>query len=97
MDRELRKQIREDVQKAMDTAFMQMNERWISGQELCRQFAMITPRFLKAHGDIFPRKRITIRGLNGKSVTTHYGYAQYEIARNIANGVYDDLKVLKTV
>jgi len=91
----LRREIREDVLAALQNVTMQMEERWVSGKELCKQFAMITPKFLKAHGDIFPRKKITIRGCNGKAVSTHYGYAQHEIAMNIANGVYDDLLVMK--
>jgi hypothetical protein len=97
MDKQLRREIREDVQAALRNAVLQMEERWISGKELCRQFAMITPKFLKAHGDIFPRRKITIRGINGRAVSTHYGYAQHEIALNIANGVYDELMVVKEV
>lgn len=97
MDRQLRKEIREDVQAAIRAGMLQMEERWISAAELCKQFAMITPKLLKYHGDIFPRKKITIEGTNGKRVSTHYGYAQHEIAMNIANGVYDDLKVFREV
>jgi hypothetical protein len=88
-------EIRNDVQKAILAGMMQMEERWVSSQELCKQFSMITPKLLKYHGDVFPRKKLTFRGTNGKSISTRYGYAQHEIAMNIANGVYDDLLVMK--
>ena len=97
MDKQLRQEIREDVRKSMEQTYMIMTERWVSGKELCEQFAMITPKFLKQHGDIFPRKRITIKGMNGGRVSTHYGYAQHEIAMNIAKGLYDELLVMKDV
>lgn len=97
MDRQLRMEIREDVQAAIKSGLMRMEERYISAKKLCEQFSMITPKLLKAHGDVFPRRRITIRGLNGKKITTHYGYAQHEIAMNIANGMYDDLAVMKNL
>ena len=97
MDRQLRKEIREDVQKAIMASVAQMQEQWMSADELCKQFAMITPKLLKYHGDIFPRKKITMTGINGVTKSTHWAYPRYQIAMNIANGLYDDLKVLKVL
>lgn len=95
MDRQLREEIRADVQKAMAQAMVQMQEQWLTGKDLCSQFAMITPKLLKSHGDVFPRKRIKITGADGKQIQTHWAYPRFEIARNIAEGVYDDLKVMR--
>ena len=97
MDRQLRQEIREDVQKAIASAVAQMQEQWLSGDDLCKQFAMITPKLLKNHGDIFPRKKITMTGTNGVTKSTHWAYPRYEIALNIAHGVYDDLKVMRDI
>lgn len=97
MDRQLRQEIREDVQKAIMSTVAQMQEQWLSGTDLCKQFGMITPNLLKYHGDIFPRKRITITGANGVTKSTHYAYPRFEIAANIARGLYDDLKVMKNL
>jgi len=97
MDRQLRQEIREDVQKAIASSVMHMQEQWLSPEDLCKQFAMITPKLLKYHGDIFPRKRITMTGMNGVPKSTHWAYPRYEIAMNIANGVYDNLKVMKNL
>ena len=97
MDRQLRQEIREDVQKAIASSVMQMQEQWLSADDLCKQFAMITPKLLKYHGDIFPRKRITMTGMNGVPKSTHWAYPRFEIAMNIANGLYENLKVMKNL
>ena len=97
MDRQLREEIREDVKKAIASSLMQMQEQWLSADDLCKQFAMITPKLLKYHGDIFPRKRITMVGMNGVPKSTHWAYPRYQIAQNIADGVYDHLKVMKVL
>ena len=97
MDRQLRQEIREDVQKAIAASVMQMQEQWLSDKELCKQFAMITPKLLKYRGDIFPRKRITMTGMNGEKRSTHWAYPRYQIAQNIASGMYDNLKVMKNL
>lgn len=95
MDRQLRQEIREDVQKAITLQMISLQEEYLSAEELCKRFAMITPKLLKYHGDIFPRRRITMTGINGVKKSTHWAYPRYEIARNIANGVYDDVRVMK--
>lgn len=95
MDRQLRNEIRADVQAAMAATLTQAEERWISGSELCAQFSMITPKLLKVHGDIFPRRKMKMTGTNGKTVATHWAYPQHLIALNIAAGVYDDMRVMK--
>ena len=97
MDRQLRQEIREDVQKALTLQMISLQEQWMSAEELCKQFAMITPKLLKYHGDIFPRKRIKMVGMNGGEKSTHWAYPRYEIAMNIANGMYDELKVMKNL
>ena len=95
MDRVLRNEIYDLVQRSVNDAMTRNDERWLSGHELCKQFQMFTPRFLKDYGDVLPRKRMNITTQDGKKHSTRYAYAQHAIAQNIANGVYDDLKVFK--
>lgn len=97
MDRELRKEIRADVQQAISSAMAEIQEQWLTGEELCKQFSMITPKLLKYHGDIFPRKRITMVGINGISHSTRWAYPRYQIASNIASGMYDELRIMKNL
>ena len=95
MDRTLRREIREDVMEAIRAAVVQMEERYLTGQELCKQFGMFTPKWLKMYGDVLPRKRVTVTGLDGKSHSTRWAYPQHEIAKGIRDGKYDDLKIMR--
>lgn len=95
MDRILREEIRADVTKAVKEILMASRETYILPEDVCKQFPMITPKLLKEHGDIFPRKRIKMTGTNGKTRTTRWAYAQNQIAINIASGLYDDLNVMR--
>lgn len=99
MDRQLRNEVREEARAAMEAAakavMTQMEERWISGPELCKQFQMFSPKWLKFYGDILPRRRVTVTGIDGVSHSSHWAYPQHEIAIGIAEGRYDDLRVLR--
>ena len=95
MDRKLREEIVAEVQKAVEVAMVKAGERWITADELCKQFQMFTKDWLEKYGDILPHKRIKVTHLNGKTRKTRVTYPQYEIAMNIANGLYDDMKLLR--
>ena len=95
MDRQLRREIMDVATDAIWAAAMQLEERYLTGQELCKQFGMFTPKWLKMYGDVLPRKRVTVTGLNGKSHSTRWAYPQHEIAKGIRDGKYDDLKLMR--
>lgn len=97
MDQKLRQEIRNDVQTAIMATVAKMQEKWVSAEDLCAQFSMITLKLLKEHGEIFPRKRMKFTGSNGKTHTTRWAYPVHQIAMNIANGMYDDLHLLKDI
>ena len=91
MDKKLREEIAREVRNAM----MAMQEQWLTADKLCDQFQMFTPDWLAKYGDILPRKKVAVTHLDGTSRGTRWAYARYEIAQNIAEGVYDDLKLLR--
>ena len=91
IDKETRQAIREAVRSAMT----QMEEVWLTGPDLCKQFGMFTPRWLKDYGEVLPRRRVTVTGMDGKSHATRWAYPKHEIAANIADGVYENIKILK--
>ena len=95
MDRKLRQEIMTEVQKALAAAALQIEERWLTADELCNQFQMFTKDWLEHYGDILPRKRVKVTHLNGESRGTRWAYPQHQIAANIRNGIYDDLKLLR--
>ena len=95
MERKLFDRIIQVVVKAVTDAMMRICEKYITADELCEQFQMFTPDWLAKYGDVLPRKQVKVTHLDGKTRTTRWGYAQYEIAKNIADGLYDDMKLLR--
>ena len=96
MDRKLREEITAEVQKAVTAAMMAVGERWITADELCKQFQMFTKDWVEKYGDVLPRKKVNVEcTISGEKRGTHWAYPQHEIAMNIRNGVYDDLKLLR--
>lgn len=93
MDRQTKSDLMKLVQASVEDAMLKSEERWLTATELCKQFQMITPRWLKDYGDILPRKNFNVTTRDGKKHSTRYAYPQHEIAKNIRNGVYDDLKL----
>ena len=95
MDRKLREEIIAEVSKAVTAALLNMQEQWLTADKLCEQFQMFTPDWIAKYGDILPRKKVTVTHMDGTSRGTRWAYARFEIAQNIADGVYDDLKLLR--
>ena len=95
MDRKLREEIVAEVQKAGEVAMVKAGERWITADELCKQFGMFTKDWIDKYGDILPRKRVRVTHLNGETRGTRWAYPQHQIAMNIADGLYDDMKLLR--
>jgi hypothetical protein len=95
MDRKLREEIAAEVQKAVTAAMMAVGEKWITADELCNQFQMFSKDWVEKYGDILPRKRVKVTHLNGETRGTRWAYPQHEIAMNIKNGMYDDMKLLR--
>jgi hypothetical protein len=95
MDRKLREDIVAEVQKAMTVAMISLQEQWLTADELCRQFQMFTKDWLEKYGDILPRKRVKVTHMNGETRGTRWAYPRFEIAKNIADGVYNDMKLLR--
>ena len=95
MDRTLREDVVNEVYKAVAIAMTQVHEHWLTADKLCEQFQMFTPDWLAKYGDVLPRKKVTVTHLDGTTRGTRWAYPRYQIAQNIANGVYDDLKLLR--
>ena len=89
MDRLLRAEIVAEVRKSMTEILEVSNERWLTGDELCQQFQMFSPGWLKAYGDRLPRQRAEVSD-NGVKVS-RWAYPQHKIARMIQEGSIKEL------
>lgn len=96
MDKKLREDLIKAAERGAYLAMMRANEQYISAEELCKQFQMFTKDWLDNFGDILPRKKVRVEcTISGMKRKTRWGYAKLEIAKNIADGVYDDMKLLR--
>jgi hypothetical protein len=95
MDKKLREEIVAEVQKALQIQTLSLQEQWLTGEELCKQFQMFTKDWLQNYGDCLPRKRIRVTHLNGETRGSRWAYPRFKIAQNIVDGVYDDMKLLR--
>ena len=95
MDRKLREEIIAEVSKAVKIAMISLQEQWLTADKLCEQFQMFTPDWLAKYGDVLPRKKVTVTHLDGTTRGTRWAYPRFQIAQNIVDGVYDDLKLLR--
>lgn len=85
MDRILRAEIVAEVRKSMTEALEVANEKWLTGDELCKQFMMFTPSWLKTYGKYLPRQRAEVTDENGTIMASRWAYPQHRIARMIAS------------
>lgn len=91
MDRQLRKEIIAEVAAAMREYLEVANERWLTGDELCKQFGMFTPSWLKMYGHTLPRQRAEVYDDGGQIRSSRWAYPQHQIARMVADGTIKEL------
>jgi hypothetical protein len=95
MDKKLREEIVAEVNKAVTAAMLSVQEQYLTAEQLVEQFQMFTPDWLQKFGDILPRKKVSVTCMDGKKRGTRWGYARFQIAKNIADGLYEDMKLLR--
>ena len=95
MDRQLRQDIVAEVAVAVRETLARIEERWLTADELCQQFGMISKEWLKEYGETLPRQRFVVETLDGQKHKTRWGYPLHEINAGIADGRFQKLKVMK--
>ena len=83
MDKLLRTEIVAECKRSMREAMEVANEKWLTPSELCKQFQMFSPSWLKNNGHLLPRTRAEVTDANGKTTVTRWAYPQHKIARMI--------------
>jgi hypothetical protein len=95
INRQLRKDIAAEVAIAVRETLAKTEERWLTADELCRHFGMISKDWLKEYGDTLPRQRFVVETLDGQKHRTRWGYPLHEINIGILEGRFQKLKVMK--
>ena len=95
IDRQLRRDIAAEVALAVRETLAQMEERWLTADELCKHFGMISKEWLKEYGDTLPRQRFVVETMDGQKHKTRWGYPLHEINAGILAGRFLKLKAMK--
>jgi len=83
MDRSLRNDIMEAVRRAMRDTLEDAQEVWLTGDDLCKQFGMFTPSWLKRYGHKLPRTRAVVTDADGVQHVTGWAYPRNKMQRLI--------------
>lgn len=86
IDRMLKSEIIGTVRKAMMDVLEECQETWVSGDELCKQFQMFSPGWLKRYGHKLPRTRAVVTEDDGIQHSTAWAYPRNKIARMVQSG-----------
>ena len=92
IDAALRRQIADEVYKAVTNALQGANERWLSGEQLSQQISIFTKSWLKSYGHTLPRTQAVVLAKDGEH-RTGWCYPLYKIQRMLQNGEIKQLKI----
>lgn len=95
MEKELRKAIAAEVRAAVLETMAKLEERWLTADELCKHFGMLSKEWLKEYGDTLPRQRVTVEHADGTTHRTRWAYPIHAINQMILEGKVQHLKVMK--
>ena len=91
LDKQMKLEILQVVNQAAREAYLIYNEEWISAKELCKQFQMIPPSWLKTHKHLLPNSE-GIRYIDektGKVRKTKTTFPKHKINQMILEGKLD--------
>ena len=69
------------VRTAIQYSLEDAKEKWVSGDELCKQFQCFTPGWLKRNGKYLDRTRVVIVDNDGNEQKTGWVYPMHRIGR----------------
>ena len=89
MDYQTRQEIMQAVKAAMQQVMEATDERWLTSKQLCEQFGMFSPSWLKMYGHMLPRTQATVTDERGREHVSSWAYPRNKIQRMIAEGRLD--------
>lgn len=78
--------IRSAIREVIYEAFDFRKEKWVTGDELCKQFQMFTLSWLKRYGHKLPRTRAVVTEEDGSTHATSWTYPVNKIQRMAHEG-----------
>ena len=93
MDRMLRAEIIATVRQTVAEVMEGADEVWLSPEDVCKQFSMFTPEWLRRHGELLPREKVRIVLADGTvKESRSWAYPMHKINRLIMEGRLREIK-----
>ena len=87
MDRLLRAEIIATVKQTVAEVMEGADEVWLSPEDMCKQFGMFSPEWLRRHGELLPREKVRIVLEDGTvKESRSWAYPKHKINRLIREG-----------
>ena len=93
MDKQTRLEILDAVRCAVNKIMREQEEVYLSSTELCKQFQMFTPGWLKMYGSSLPRVQATVIGEDGKLHCSGWAYPKHAIQGLIRDNRLNNLRL----
>ena len=93
MDKLLRAEINATVRQTLTEVLETTEEVWLTKEQLCEQFPMFSPSWVKNFGEKIPRERARVTMDDGSSMSTRYQYPKHKINRLIAEGYFRNIVI----
>ena len=93
MDKILRAEVNATVRQTLLEVLEVANEEWLTKEQLCEQFPMFTPSWVKNYGEKLPRERTRVTCEDGSSTCTRFQYPKHRINRLIAEGYFRNIAI----
>lgn len=84
LDKKTKMEILSAVRAAVRQTLEEADEKWLTGEELCKQYQCFTASWLKRYGWMLDRTQATVIDENGVEHTTGWVYPKHRIQRMIA-------------
>lgn len=81
LDKDTRNAIALAVEKGMARRMEMYEEVWLTGEQLCERFGMISAGWLEKNGKYLPRERMEVTNEEGRVVGSRWGYPYHRINR----------------
>lgn len=93
MDAKDKVEIKLLIVNTVRTTLREANEKWLSKKQLCEQFQMFTPSWIKTYGDLLPCSHATVIDADGIPHDSQKAYPMYKIQEMIQSGAIKDLEM----
>ena len=91
MDKLEKAELRGFIVNTIRATLREQNERWLTKEQLCEQFGMFTPSWLKMYGHLLPCSQAIVIDDEGIPHESRKAYPMYQIQDMIQSGQIKDL------